>query len=1015
MQSVPTGSAVLGTAGAVVDLDKPIALFATNTSTGNVYPGTASPTDGSFTIPVQGKAGDAITLKATDANPYPLNSPVIPVGTIDKDTPIPTQIPKSDWTNDPNFLPRTLSRDGAYLAVASLPTSNGSSDKLVILGIADPAHPNLIRTVPTAAGAIRDVVVQNGWAYVAADRFFTLDLTNPNATPVLTGDPYGSDYSVALAGGYAFTAEVNYNNDGRINIYDVSNPAAPRYIRQQAVSGLYPYAFTDLLTFGTDYLIGISNWRPGNVGHDVMVMDRRDLSSFKKVADLDIPNFDAFRGTIIGTNLYLVSQNQAQTVVVDLSNPALPRVTGTVNIPAIAGGIGVVGRDGFVAAAGAGLVTLDVTNPAAPTLTGTTAVGGTAFDVSLVGAYAYVANELGIALVAAQIAPQIALSRISMSLSGTTVTITGLSQSVTGNTPITIDLTNTTNGAMIAGMAIQSDGSFSATLSGRPADGMTIKASDAFGRITGPLSLGTVPFGSTTHSVVITQAQSDANFFARLVATSGNWLAVASYPTDNGSSDKILLYDITDRANPVYRRTVLSNSGAIRDLAIVNGWLILAADRVATLNLSDPNSAPILFGDPYGSDYAMTVVDGFAFTAEVGYNNDGRINVYDVSSPATPRYLRQQAVVGLYPYAFTGLAPLGSSYLVGVSTWKPGNVGHDLIVLDRRDLASFKKVSELEIPNFDAFRITIVGTRAYVSGVAGGLAVVDLSVPASPSLIGIVHTPGYPFLTNALGSMLAVADGSAGATFVDMSPAGLPTILGNQPTGGNAFSCAFNAATLYIANETGISIIDNLGTAPLIDRSLITISNTSGGTTATVTGAAKAILGFAPIKIEVKNVSSGASISGLQVAADGSFNVVITAAAGDVISVKATDGVDRLSGPFIIGTVPFGARSTYLTITPAITDATFFARVVATSGNWLAVGSYPTDNGASDKIVLYDVTIAATRSTSELCSPTPDRSAIWRSSTTGSFSPATVWPHSICPIRIRRPFSSAIHTAPTTR
>src|SRR5437867_4328472 len=184
-----------------------------------------------------------------------------------------------------------------------------------------------------------------------------------------------------------------------------------------------------------------------------------------------------------------------------------------------------------------------------------------------------------------------------------------------------------------------------------------------------PRSLGTVPFGSTTHSVVITQAQSDANFFARLVATSGNWLAVASYPSDNGSSDKILLYDITDRANPVYRRTVLSNSGAIRDLAIVNGWLILAADRVATLNLSDPNSAPILFGDPYGSDYAMTVVDGVAFTAEVSYNNDGRINVYDVSSPATPRYLRQQAVVGLYPYAFTGLAPLGSSYLVGVSTW----------------------------------------------------------------------------------------------------------------------------------------------------------------------------------------------------------------------------------------------------------------------------------------------------------------------------------------------------------
>src|SRR5213075_421306 len=120
--------------------------------------------------------------------------------------------------------------------------------------------------------------------------------------------------------------------------------------------------------------------------------------------------------------------------------------------------------DGFAAAMGSGLVTLDVTNPAAPTLTGTTSIGGNSYDVAPVGAYVYVANEQGIALVPATIAPQIALLRISMSLAGTTVTITGQPQSVTGNTPIKLDLINTASGASVTNLPIQADGSFSATL-----------------------------------------------------------------------------------------------------------------------------------------------------------------------------------------------------------------------------------------------------------------------------------------------------------------------------------------------------------------------------------------------------------------------------------------------------------------------------------------------------------------------------------------------------------------------
>src|SRR5207244_7494954 len=119
------------------------------------------------------------------------------------DTPVPSQVNKTDWTTDTNFMPRTLSRDGAFMAVTSYPLANGSSDKLVILGIADPAHPNLIRTLASGVGALRDVVVQNGYAFVVGDRFFTLDLNNSSAAPVFTSDPFGSENAIAVGGGYA--------------------------------------------------------------------------------------------------------------------------------------------------------------------------------------------------------------------------------------------------------------------------------------------------------------------------------------------------------------------------------------------------------------------------------------------------------------------------------------------------------------------------------------------------------------------------------------------------------------------------------------------------------------------------------------------------------------------------------------------------------------------------------------------------------------------------------------------
>jgi hypothetical protein len=957
LQSTSTGAAVLGTAGAVTDLDTPVAVFATNIATGNVYT-SAVLADGSFAIPVQGSAGNTITFKARDANFFALESPVITVGALAADTPVASQINKTTWTADANFIPRTLSRDGNDVVLTGYPTSNGATDRLVVLNAVDPARPNLVRTLNTGVGSMRDVVVLDGWAYAVGDRFFTLDLHNPAAAPIFTGDPPGPESAVAVAGGYAFTSEINYYNDGRIHIYDVSAPSQPRYLRTAVVAGFGGYDFTDLFTYGTDYLIGISNWKPSNVGHDVMIIDRRDISNLRKIAEIDVPNFDAFRGALVGDKLYLSSGASNQFAVIDLSIPSAPRIASTTNLTAASYATAVIGNDAFVATATAGLTALDVTNPNAPIVTGANAIGGVAWDTTVVGSYIYTANETGLSVAPAFVAPLIELAKISMDFDGTMVTVSGPPQTITGNAPITYELTNTATASKISAV-VPADGSFSGMLPAVSSDPMTIKATDAFGRVAGPYSLGTVPFGSPTIDIAITPAMTDTAFYTRNVATAGNWLAVSSLPTDNGSSDKLVLFDVTDRRTPVYKRTLASGSGAVRDVAMTDGWLFFVSDRLGVVNLNDPASTPIFMGDPPGPESAVEIVGGYAFTSEINYYNDGRIHIYDVSTPSVPRYLRTQPVAGIGGYDFTGLAAMGTDYLIGVSNWRPSNVGHDIMVIDRRDISNLKKVSELEIPNFEAWRVKAVGTTLYVSGYNGGVAVVDASNPAQLTLKGIVNTPGMPRGFDLLGGTLAVADGTSGATFIDLSTTPLPTVIGNQPAAGMAWDCAFNGATLYLAAEHGLAVIDNLGTAPLVDRALI-VTTGNGASTATVTAAPKAVLGSGPMTLELRNVTTGTSISGIAVAGNGSFTANITATAGDTLTVKITDVFDRVTGAIPIGTVPFGTATTHTTITPAMSDTAFVARNISADGDDMAVASFPDYNGSSDKILLFDVSTPGT-------------------------------------------------------
>ncbi len=86
----------------------------------------------------------------------------------------------------------------------------GVGPRLVVLDIADPAHPALLGRTGVLGGVVRDIVLAGGYAYVAAGSagLIVIDVSNP-AAPVQVGavDTAGDARGVALAGTHAYVAD----------------------------------------------------------------------------------------------------------------------------------------------------------------------------------------------------------------------------------------------------------------------------------------------------------------------------------------------------------------------------------------------------------------------------------------------------------------------------------------------------------------------------------------------------------------------------------------------------------------------------------------------------------------------------------------------------------------------------------------------------------------------------------------------------------------------------------------
>jgi hypothetical protein len=182
-------------------------------------------------------------------------------------------------------------------------------------------------------------------------------------------------------------------SDGRLHVYDISNPESPLFVRSQGTVNHSSLHYRGLVAYGPNYLVGLSSDRPFGADFDVSIIDRTNVSSLSRVTLFGIVNFDAVDGFIEGTTLYAVGATGG-IAVVDLTNPLAPVLRSTIDTPGVVRGVALSAPNEIVIADGSGGITfINVTDKSNPIVVASQRLPGNSTDVAVVGKGVFVASE----------------------------------------------------------------------------------------------------------------------------------------------------------------------------------------------------------------------------------------------------------------------------------------------------------------------------------------------------------------------------------------------------------------------------------------------------------------------------------------------------------------------------------------------------------------------------------------------------------------------------------------------
>jgi hypothetical protein len=253
----------------------------------------------------------------------------------------------------------------------------GVGPRLVILDIADPAHPIPVGQTPVLPDVVKGITVVGNYAYVAnaSAGLRIVNIANPVAPiEVSFWDTPDIAERVAIAGQYAYVAD----SSSGLRIIDIRNPMAPVEV------GAYD-------TPGTAIDVVVTN-------NHAYVADSSSGLRIISVANPSSPSEVGFyaesavRLVINGNYVYLAAGSRGLRII-SVANPAQPVEVGAMQSANPVHAVAMRDHLVYLLAGSSEVRIIDVMNVAAPIRVGSASVHtGNFYDLSLAGDYAFVAG-----------------------------------------------------------------------------------------------------------------------------------------------------------------------------------------------------------------------------------------------------------------------------------------------------------------------------------------------------------------------------------------------------------------------------------------------------------------------------------------------------------------------------------------------------------------------------------------------------------------------------------------------
>ncbi len=227
----------------------------------------------------------------------------------------------------------------------------------------------------------------------------------------------------------------------------------------------------------------------------------------------------------------------------------------------------------------------------------------------------------------------------------------------------------------------------------------------------------------------------------------------------------------------------------------------------STQNLNDPRDIAV------GNGYAYVSV-----TAE----SSPWIEIYNVSSPATPAYIGRLDFPTGNDDGFTYRLDADSNYLY-IAAGDEGMRIMDIATdpANPTEIAAFNTVD-------NTLDVVVTGTRAHLADDRDGVRIIDISDPLNMVELGVANTRGSAMNISVNGDLVYTLDQPNGVCIYDISDPAIPQLVGwhNMPDVSSFDNIIARDSLIYLTHETeGVSVFQfhgsNTGPNLTFDRGVL--------------------------------------------------------------------------------------------------------------------------------------------------------------------------------------------------